>query len=168
MSQVRVLFVCLGNICRSPTAEGIFRQLVNDQGLDCAVAIDSAGTGDWHVGKAPDRRACRAAVEHGYAIQDLRARQVSANDFDRFDYILAMDRQNLAELEAMRPPGFGGHLGLLLDFSSECSPEGDHREVPDPYFGGDEGFQLVVALISNACHGLLAHMRDHHGIRAKK
>ena len=168
MRQVRVLFVCLGNICRSPTAEGIFRQLVNDQGLAHAVAIDSAGTGHWHVGKAPDRRACGAAVEHGYAIEDLRARQVSADDFDRFDYILAMDRQNLADLEAMRPPGFGGHLGLLLDFGLDSSPEWGHREVPDPYYGGDDGFQLVVALIRDACHGLLAHMRDHHGIRAAR
>ncbi|GAB3272234.1 low molecular weight protein-tyrosine-phosphatase [Parahaliea aestuarii] len=152
-SQVRILFVCLGNICRSPTAHGVFEQMVAARGLSARVEVDSCGTGDWHIGRAPDQRAQAAAAARGYDLQHLRARQVSPADFDRFDYILAMDESNLRDLQAMRPASFTGHLGLFLPFAD--SPE---REVPDPYYGGDEGFDRVLDLIEAASSGLLAEI----------
>ena len=158
MSDVRVLFVCLGNICRSPTAHGIFQHLVEERNLADRIAVDSAGTGDWHVGKPPDRRARQAALERGYDIGHLRARQVSPRDFDHFDYILAMDTDNLSNLRAMQPDGYGGHLGLFLDFGEFP----DYREVPDPYFGGEAGFKLVLDLIENGAERLLDHIRRQH------
>ena len=158
MSEIRVLFVCLGNICRSPTAEAIFRHQVERNSLGSRIFVDSAGTGDWHVGKAPDRRAREAASARGYRLDHLRARQVSAEDFTRFDYILAMDETNLANLEALRPGDFAGHLGLFLDFADY----GEIREVPDPYFGGQAGFELVLDLIENGARRLLTHIHNQH------
>lgn len=146
-----VLFVCLGNICRSPTAHGVFVEQVSAAGLTGRVEVDSAGTGAWHVGEPPDTRATAAARGRGYDLSPLRARQVTPGDFDAFDYILAMDRSNLSHLEAMRPDGFGGHLGLFLDFH----PAPPFREVPDPYYGGDQGFEEVLDLIEAAGRGLL-------------
>jgi len=160
-SKISVLFVCLGNICRSPTAEGMFRDKVLVSGLADTVHIDSAGTGDWHIGRPPDVRAQKAALARGYDISDLRARQVSTADFDEFDYILAMDEQNLRDLHAMRPNTFRGHLGLMLQFSQS----NDLTDVPDPYFGGEEGFQSVLDLLETASEGLLAHIRDHHFVK---
>lgn len=156
-TSVEVLFVCLGNICRSPTAEVLFRHLVVSEGLAEAIHIDSAGTGDWHIGKPPDRRSQEVALQRGHDISELRARQVSAEDFHRFDYIIAMDTQNLANLEAMKPADFKGHLGLLLSFGHS-----DEREVPDPYYGGEEGFYHVIELIEDAVHGLLDDIRKHY------
>ncbi len=155
---VSVLFVCLGNICRSPTAQGIFHHLVEKEGLSDAIHIDSAGTGDWHVGKAPDPRTLAAAQARGYDFGHLRARLVSPEDFTHYDYILAMDAANLDNLKAMKPDGYSGYLGLFLEFSDY--PE--HREVPDPYYGGEEGFELVLDLIQSASEGLLEHIKRHH------
>ncbi|MFA5630798.1 MAG: low molecular weight protein-tyrosine-phosphatase [Porticoccaceae bacterium] len=159
--KVSVLFVCLGNICRSPTAEGMFRDKVAASELGGAIHIDSAGTGDWHIGRPPDTRAQHAARGRGYDIGDLRARQVSAADFALFDYILAMDAQNLQDLQVMRPANFTGHLGLMLQFDSS----GAVTEVPDPYFGGEEGFQRVLDLLEAASQGLLDHIRSQHFAR---
>jgi protein-tyrosine phosphatase len=155
-SRVAVLFVCLGNICRSPTAHGVFEQVLAEQGHAAWVSVDSCGTGDWHVGEAPDRRATAEARRRGYALDHLRARQVRPDDFRAFDYILAMDRANLRALEAMKPRDFDGHLGLFLEFH----PDTMIAEVPDPYFGGDEGFTQVLDLIETASQGLLRALVD--------
>lgn len=154
--MTKVLFVCLGNICRSPTADGIFRELVKREKLEQKVIVDSAGTGDWHIGKAPDLRTVTAAKKRGYDLSILRARQVIAADFDEFDYVLAMDNANLRDLQTLKPMHFTGHLGLFLDFGSRKT----YREVPDPYYGGSDGFELVLDLVEEAAEGLLAHIRQ--------
>lgn len=154
--MTKVLFVCLGNICRSPTADGIFRELVVREKLDQKIIVDSAGTGGWHVGKAPDARTIAAARQRGYDLSVLRARQVSANDFAEFDYVLAMDKSNLKDLQRMKPSTYTGHLGLFLEFGSRS----DYHEVPDPYYGGQEGFELVLDLVEGAAQGLLSHIRS--------
>jgi len=156
VKQVSVLFVCLGNICRSPTAQGIFQHLVDSRDLARQIFVDSAGTGGWHVGEPPDRRSQSAARARGYDIGHLRARQVTAADFDRFDYVLAMDNDNLRNLRALCPENYPGHLGLFLEFGSQNT----HREVPDPYYGGEAGFHLVLELIQDASEGLLAQIRN--------
>lgn len=153
--SVGVLFVCLGNICRSPTAEAVFRRQVADAGLAGRVRIDSAGTGAWHVGKAPDVRAQAAARQRGYDLSALRARQVHAGDFNDFDYLLAMDRDNLAVLQRMAPAGARARLALTLDFA----PTAALSEVPDPYYGGPEGFAQVLDLLEAAGTGLLEELR---------
>ncbi len=163
MKKIRVLFCCLGNICRSPTAHGIFEHFVEQHDLTAQIEIDSAGTGDWHIGKAPDPRSAAAALARGYALDHLRARQVAPADFDRFDYVLAMDRQNLADLEAMRPVSFAGELDLFLRYD----PEAELEEVPDPYYGGEQGFQHVLDLIERASAGLLNHLVERHQLRLK-
>ena len=150
-----VLFVCLGNICRSPTAEGVFRVAVERAGLAQRIRADSAGLGDWHVGSPPDRRAIQAARRRGYDLTPLRGRQVEVADFRRFGWILAMDETNMRALSDMQPPDFGGHLGLLLDFA----PELGLREVPDPYYGGPDGFDRVLDLIEASTAGLLARLQ---------
>jgi protein-tyrosine phosphatase len=150
-----VLFVCLGNICRSPTAEGVFRAAVAEQEWGQRVRVDSAGTGDWHVGAPPDKRAIQAARRRGYDLTALRARQVRAEDFERFGWIVAMDRANLRALEALRPPQYAGHLGLFLDFA----PGAGIDEVPDPYYGGLEGFDRVLDLVEVASAGLVERLR---------
>jgi protein-tyrosine phosphatase len=152
----QVLFVCMGNICRSPTAEGVFRESVGRAGLAHAIRADSAGTGDWHVGSPPDRRAIQAARRRGYDLTALRARQVAPVDFARFAWILAMDRSNLRALEALRPTDFRGHLGLFLEFAPDLGVD----EVPDPYYGGPEGFERVLDLTERACEGLVARVRS--------
>lgn len=154
--MTKILFVCLGNICRSPTADGIFRDMVKREKLDQKIIVDSAGTGGWHIGKAPDSRTVAAAKTRGYDLSILRARQVSRSDFDEFDYVLAMDHSNLRDLQALRPSHFSGHLGLFLEFGSHKH----HREVPDPYYGGHDGFELVLDLVEDASAGLLTHIRQ--------
>lgn len=151
--MTRVLFVCLGNICRSPTAHGVFEQKIQSQGLDKRIEVDSAGTASWHQGNLPDTRSMRAAKGRGYSLEHLRARQVTEADFDHFDYILAMDANNLADLKALRPTHFTGHLGLFLDFG-----HANEKEVPDPYHGGEAGFQHVLDLVEDACDGLIHHI----------
>lgn len=152
--QVSVLFVCLGNICRSPSAEGVFRHLVAEQGMIDNVRIDSCGTGNWHIGKAPDARAIAAAERRGIAIDDLRARQFRAEDLDSFDYILVMDRQNLADIREIWHQNGGTEPRLFLEFG-----QADLAEVPDPYFGGEDGFEHVLDLIQEASQGLLDDIR---------
>lgn len=156
MSSHSVLFVCMGNICRSPTAHGVFRKLVEEAGSDVGIFIDSAGTHSYHVGEAPDGRAQSAAMSRGIDISDLRARKVSADDFHRFDYILAMDRENLALLEGIRPPGARADLRLMLSFADAIS----EAEVPDPYYGGPEGFETVLDMLKDAGQGLLQSITD--------
>lgn len=150
-----VLFVCLGNICRSPMAEGVFRAAADRAGLTGRVRADSAGIGDWHVGSPPDPRAVQAARRRGYDLASLRGRKVEATDFARFGWILAMDEANLQALSEMKPRDFVGHLGLLLDFA----PALGVREVPDPYYGGPEGFDRVLDLVEPAMTGLIAEVQ---------
>ena len=153
--QSSVLFVCLGNICRSPTAEGVFRAALVQMGLGDRVFADSAGIGDWHVGAPPDRRAIQAARRRGYDLTALRGRQVMPADFARFGWILAMDLSNLRALEVMRPADYHGHLGLLLDLV----PDLGVREVPDPYYGAPEGFERVLDLVEHASAELINRIR---------
>ena len=151
----RILFVCLGNICRSPMAEGVFRRTIAEAGLEEAFAIDSAGTGDWHIGHPPDERARAAAAARGIDISHLRARQVCPADFDRFDMLLAMDRDNRESLLVMAPSQSDARkVHLFLDFA----PEAGASEVPDPYYGGRRGFETVLDLIEQASRGLLTHL----------
>jgi low molecular weight protein-tyrosine phosphatase len=156
-----VLFVCLGNICRSPTAHGVFETLRDQRALSHSIEVDSCGTGAWHVGEPPDRRATAEARKRGYDLSHLRARQVEAADFDRFHYILAMDRQNLADLQSMCPVDYAGHLGLFLPFAGAPAAVADEipDEVPDPYYGGDEGFARVLDMVERASEGLLREIR---------
>ncbi len=160
--EARVLFVCLGNICRSPTAEGVFLAAVAGAGLEARIAVDSAGTGDWHVGRPPDVRAIAAARERGYDLAGLRGRQVSRSDFAQFDWILAMDRANLGALEALRPPEYAGHLGLFL----ELAPELGLAEVPDPYYGGPRDFVRMLDLVERASGALLLRLQNLLAARA--
>ena len=147
---MRVLFVCLGNICRSPTAEGVFRHLLETRGLERRVSVDSCGIGPWHVGKEPDSRACEAALRRGIDLSTLRARQLADEDFHRFDYLLAMDHDNLAAIEARCPVDSQAHVGLFLAFAGQ-----DDSAVPDPYYGGDTGFETVLDLVEAASLGLI-------------
>ncbi len=150
--------MCLGNICRSPSAEAVFRAHVDRTGLTDRIAVDSAGTGDWHVGNPPDHRAQAAASRRGVDLSGLRARVVGPEDFHRFDYVLAMDDDNLADLEAMCPPGREERLALFLDFA----PALGERHVPDPYYGGARGFEVMLDLIEGGSRELLAHIRRTH------
>ncbi|MEW6563726.1 MAG: low molecular weight protein-tyrosine-phosphatase [Pseudomonadota bacterium] len=158
MMKVKVLFVCMGNICRSPTAEAVFRQRVEAAGLDERIVIDSAGTHDYHIGEAPDPRTQRAAQQRGYDMSGLRGRQVSSVDFELFDYVLAMDHSNLSILKRLRPHGAESHLGLFLEFADRHR----EREVPDPYYGGADGFERVLDMVEDASEGLLHHIRNKH------
>lgn len=156
--QVSVVFVCMGNICRSPTAEAVFRAYVRKAGLEERIRIDSAGTHDYHIGEAPDARTQKSALKRGYDLSALRGRQVSRSDFEAFDYVLAMDRANLAILESLRPAGASGHLGLFMEFAARHAA----REVPDPYFGGAAGFERVLDMVEDAAEGLLKHIQTRH------
>ncbi|WP_420600793.1 low molecular weight protein-tyrosine-phosphatase [Neptuniibacter sp.] len=151
---MKVLFVCLGNICRSPTAHGVFQTMVEDQGLADSILVDSAGTAAYHVGNPPDSRSAATARKRGYDLSNLRARQAVETDFRDFDFILAMDESNLMNLRSLKPHNYSGHLGLFLDFSPE--PE---SEVPDPYYGGDTGFEHVLNLVESASEGLLEQIK---------
>jgi protein-tyrosine phosphatase len=150
---MRLLFVCLGNICRSPTAEGVMRSLLVAEGLADAVEIDSAGTGDWHVGHAPDHRSTGSAAARGIELTG-QARQVAAADFESYDLILAMDRTNHADLLALAPDEAHDRIRLLREFDPEAVAA-DELEVPDPYYGGADGFEDVLDLITRACEGLI-------------
>jgi protein-tyrosine phosphatase len=160
MSKVSVLFVCMGNICRSPTAEGVFRRQVEAAGLVHAVHIDSAGTHAYHIGASPDRRAQTAARGRGYDLSCLIGRQVSDEDFTVFDYILAMDQDNLANLAQRCPPEYDHKLSLFLSYSERYRGQ----EVPDPYYGGPQGFDLVLNMVEDGAMGLLAHISARLGL----
>ncbi|HCY13815.1 MAG TPA: phosphotyrosine protein phosphatase [Gammaproteobacteria bacterium] len=155
-----VLFVCMGNICRSPTAEGVFRDIVKSAGLEELIRIDSAGTHDYHVGEQPDPRAVATAQLRQIDLSAFRGRQADSQDFYEFDFILAMDRSNLSYLTRIAPSQAKAQLGLLLDFATNC----EEREVPDPYYGGNNGFERVLDLIENAANGLLAEIRSRWNI----
>jgi len=156
VNKTKVLFVCLGNICRSPTAEGVFRHVVAERNLAKLFEIDSAGTSDWHVNKSPDGRTVKAAAKRGYDLSSFRGRQAVAKDFEHFDYILAMDESNLSNLRALAPANHSANLGLFLDFAHNF----DQQEVPDPYYGGADGFELVLDLIEDASNGFLEQVLD--------
>ncbi len=158
--MVKVLFVCLGNICRSPTAEGVFAALINREGLYDVVQIDSAGTGAWHVGEPPDRRAQAAAKTRGYDLSTQRARQIKGTDFRDFDYVIAMDRQNEQELFKMAPNNAQDRIHMFLSFA----PEKGITDVPDPYYGGADSFDHVLDLVEAASQGLLRDIRIRRGI----
>ena len=153
---MRILFVCLGNICRSPTAEAVVRALAALEAPELELEVDSAGTAGYHVGDAPDPRMRAAAARRGYDLEKLRARVVEPADFERFDLLLAMDRENLAVLHRRAPERARERVRLFLEFA----PHGDPEEVPDPYYGGPNGFEEVLDLIESAARGLLNHLRQ--------
>lgn len=155
LGMIRVLFVCTGNICRSPSAEGVFRSLIEREGLTHAIGADSAGTHAYHVGEPPDPRSTAAAHQRGFRMDDLRARKVRPSDFDEFDLVLAMDRGHHQILSDLCPPERTERLALFLDFA----PELGASDVPDPYYGGPEGFERVLDMIEAGALGLLAHLR---------
>jgi protein-tyrosine phosphatase len=154
-SRCKVLFVCLGNICRSPTAEGVLRQLAAQEAPCLELEIDSAGTADYHIGAAPDPRSQRAALRRGIDISGLRARKVSKDDFARFDLILAMDHSNIVELEGIKPGNSHAALKLFMDYA----PELNLREVPDPYYRDASAFDEVLELTMAASRGLLVALQ---------
>jgi protein-tyrosine phosphatase len=156
--SVSVLFVCMGNICRSPTAHGVFRKLVHESGLAGRIAIDSAGTHAYHLGKPPDQRAQATAQRRGIDLSDLRARQASAADLAAFDYVLAMDQDNYLALLELCPADMKEKVRLFMDFA----PQMRLREVPDPYYGGLTGFERVFDLVEAAAQGLLDEIRTRH------
>lgn len=158
MKQVKVLFVCMGNICRSPTAQGVFEHLVKSAGLTDRILIDSAGTHAYHIGNPPDRRSQAAAKERGIDLSGLRARKVDVLDFEHFDYILAMDHSNLQDLQELIQQQEHERLHLFMRFATRW----DVDEVPDPYYGGSSGFERVLDMVEDAAEGLLAHIRRNH------
>ena len=155
---VKVLFVCMGNICRSPTAHGVFQQMVEEQGLSQSIRVDSAGTHSYHVGNPPDARSQATAKQRGVDLSTLRARRFVSEDFIEFDYVLGMDADNLADMRAIRPDDARARLQLMLEYATQFT----QREVPDPYYGND-GFELVFDMIDDASRGLLRHIREQHG-----
>ncbi len=160
MKPVSVLFICLGNICRSPTAEAVFTKLVDEAGFGEAIRIDSAGTAGFHVGARPDDRARETARSRGIAMDHLRARQFIPEDAEAFDYLLTMDRSNYEQVMAQCPPAMQERVHMFLDFA----PEVAETEVPDPYYGGPEGFENVFDMVEAASRGLLDDIRSRHGL----
>jgi len=152
---LRVLMVCMGNICRSPTAEGVLRTKLRQAGMHTRVVVDSAGTHGYHTGEAPDPRAIRAAAQRGYELATLRARPVQPEDFSRFDWLLAMDESNLAWLHRRQPEGAQTRIGLLMEYARRHARV---REVPDPYYGAAAGFEHVLDLVEDACEGVVARL----------
>ena len=160
MEPVKVLFVCMGNICRSPTAQGVFEALVVREGLQQRVRVDSAGTHAYHIGEPPDPRAQQAALRRGVDLSVQRARKVCPEDFSDFHYVLAMDRDNYEALREICHPDYAERLRLFLEFA----PHLGERDVPDPYYGGAQGFERVLDLIEAAAAGLLADMRARYRV----
>ena len=156
--MVRVLFVCMGNICRSPTAEGVFRHLVESQKLEGQIQVDGAGTHDYHIGEPADDRSSRAAALRGIDLSRSRGRQVGPGDLNEFDYVLAMDQDNLRHLNGF-PPG-SATVGLFLEYALDLG----RSDVPDPYFGGGDGFEIVLDLVETAAEALLQDIRRTHDI----
>ena len=152
---MRILFVCLGNICRSPTAHGVFRDIASREAPGLVTQVDSAGTADYHVGEPPDSRSCRVAAQRGYDLSDLRARQVEPEDFQRFDLLLAMDRANLQALRRLAPAVHRERVQLFLEYAGHATLS----EVPDPYYGDESGFIEVLDLAEEASRRLVARLR---------
>lgn len=159
IKEVKVLFVCLGNICRSPTAHGVFQSLVDAEGLGEIIFVDSAGLHSFHVGSPPDLRSQAAARGHGVELSHLRARQFVSNDFLDFDFLLAMDESNYSGMQRLQPDNARGQLSMMLEYSSKH----DATEIPDPYYG-DDGFELVYDMVADACTGLLKIIRQQNNI----
>jgi protein-tyrosine phosphatase len=156
--KISVIFICMGNICRSPTAEAVFRHYVENAGLSEHILIDSAGTHDYHIGDPPDSRAQYAAQQRGYDMSKLRGRQVGEGDFRSFDFVLAMDKANLAILKRITPPDSNTQAQLFLEYARHHA----EREVPDPYYGGSDGFECVLNMVEDAAQGLLEEIRQQH------
>ena len=155
MQSVGVLFVCLGNICRSPSSQGVFINRLQIAGLPIDIQVDSAGTGSYHIGQPPDHRAILAAAERGVDISWCRARQVDRMDFERYDYVIAMDRYNYEDLSKIAPSDYSGQLRLFMEFA----PKWNKSEVPDPYYGSDGGFERVLDMLEDACEGLIEDIK---------
>lgn len=155
MTKISVLFVCMGNICRSPTAEGVFAKLIKDNHVDKYFSVDSAGTHAYHIGDAPDLRSQKAASDRGVELGHLRARKVAVADFENFDFILVMDADNHSNLMAICPESHKSKVQYFLDYA----PQLNTREVPDPYYGGKYGFEKVLDMIETASSGFLAHVQ---------
>ena len=156
--MIRVVFVCLSNICRSPTAEGVFRHLVEQQGLSDHIAADSSGTSGWHNGEPPDRRSQQSAMARGIDLSGLRSRKAQPEDFHKFDYVLAMDSSNFNNLLAICPPGYENRLHMFMKFA----PEQGRLDIPDPYY--EDGFDGVFDMLEAASKGLLAEIRKRHDL----
>ena len=152
--KVSVVFVCMGNICRSPTAEGVFRDVVKQQNMSDVISIDSAGTHAYHIGESPDPRSQSTALSHGVNLSSQRARKVVWEDFDRFNYVIAMDRSNLENLKNLQQSGQSAKLHLFMEFANDW----DNQEVPDPYYGGANGFDQVFDMVQSASEGLLEYI----------
>ena len=159
--KISVLFVCLGNICRSPTAHAVFRKCVSDNDLSDIINIDSAGTGDWHIGRPPDQRSSNKAKEFGYDLSDLRARLVETSDFKNFSYIWEKDSKNLVNVRKLAPKDNKAKIELLLNYSARSRVDNIY-EVPDPYFGGEDGFDHVLNLIEDATLGFLDYLKANY------
>lgn len=153
--KIKILFVCMGNICRSPTADAVFKHFVKEAGVDHMIDVDSAGTHAYHIGDPPDHRAQNTALQRGYKMHDLCARAVQSSDFEEFDYILAMDRENLMLLQQRSPQQHASKIQLFMQYGKNTDQD---VEVPDPYFGGHQGFELVLDMVEEASQGLLAHL----------
>ncbi len=157
--NINVVFVCMGNICRSPTAQGVFQALVDDQNLNHEIGVDSAGTHSYHISNPPDLRSQAMALENGVDLAKLRGRKLLPQDLIDFDYVIGMDKSNIAEIMAIKPDDYTAEVSLMLEYSDKYQ----QSEVPDPYFGND-GFDLVFDMISDASAGLLRHIRSQHGL----
>lgn len=162
--MTRVLFVCMGNICRSPAAEGVFKHLIRKHRLEAQFEVDSAGTHGYHVGEAPDPRTQRAASSRGYDLSSIRARKVAPQDLAYFDLVLAMDRHNVESLVNICPPEHRKKIRLLMDYA----PNFDDDEVPDPYYGLGHGFDLVIDMVEDASRGLISELTEGLTVRAIK
>ena len=157
---VKVLFICMGNICRSPTAHGVFAKLVAEAGLGSVIEIDSAGTHAYHVGHPPDKRALHSAMQRGYDLSGLTARKVEALDCQKYDYLVVMDEENYTDVTGLCTNGCEEKVRLFMDFAEQLR----EHEVPDPYYGGSRGFDYVLDLVETASAGLLENIRQQHGI----
>lgn len=164
MKKVSVLFVCMGNICRSPTAQAVFESFVQRSGLAQAIQVDSAGTHAYHLGSQPDQRSQQAALGRGLDLTQQRARKIQVADFTEFDYVLAMDLQNLRALQSYAQAKQAQNLKLFMEFASRWR----EREVPDPYYGGSQGFERVLDMIEDASEGLLAHIIRQHSLERER
>ncbi len=156
-NKIKVIFVCMGNVCRSPTAHGVFQTMVDEQGLDEVIEVESGGTHGYHIGNPPDLRSQQVALKHDVDLSGLRARQFLTDDFNDFDFIIGMDKENITTMLSIKPDRYTATISLMLDYSEKYS----QQEVPDPYYGND-GFDLVFNMVSDASAGLLRHIRQLH------